>query len=85
MHQDKYQNLVNGPIDEIDAAIFSSDMFIYQKNIADFREKMARWERGLKEAESIISDDDVAGFIEEDKSQEKPLRDSLRGPFYDLL
>jgi hypothetical protein len=53
----QYQRLEDGPIDSIDAAIFSGDMFHNRKNIAAFRAMMARWERGLKECEEIIDGD----------------------------
>lgn len=48
-----YDRLEAGPIDEIDAAVWSGDMFYDPENRARFREMMARWERGLKEAEEI--------------------------------
>ena len=51
-----YNRLENGPMDEIDAAVFSGDMFHDRKNIAAFRDMMARWERGLKEAEEIVTE-----------------------------
>lgn len=51
-----YQNLEDGPMDEIDAAVWSGDMFHNRENIAAFRNMMARWERGLKEAEAILSE-----------------------------
>jgi hypothetical protein len=41
--------------DQIDAGIFSSDAFHSEEAIARLREFMARWERGLKEVEEIIS------------------------------
>ena len=50
----RYQQLYDNQIDEIDAAIWSGDTFHNRDNIAAFREMMARWERGLKEAESIL-------------------------------
>lgn len=52
----RYQQLYDNQIDEIDAAIWSGDMFHNRENIAAFREMMARWERGLKEAESILNE-----------------------------
>lgn len=56
----KYQNLLNGPIDEIDAAVFLGDTFHNQKNINDFREKMKRWEKELKEIEGSFEEiDDI--------------------------
>lgn len=51
-----YDRLNEGPIDEIDAAIWSGDMFHNRANIAAFREMMARWERGLKMCEDILSE-----------------------------
>jgi hypothetical protein len=50
----QYDRLVDGPIDEIDSAIWSGDMFHDRENIEAFRYMMARWERGLKEAEQIL-------------------------------
>ena len=50
-----YNRLENGPMDKIDAAVFSGGMFHDRENIAAFREQMARWERGLKEAEEIVT------------------------------
>lgn len=52
----QYDRLNEGPMDEIDAAIWSGDMFHDRENIADFRSLMARWEKGLKEAESILEE-----------------------------
>lgn len=49
-----YTRLEAGPIDEIDAAIWSGDMFHHRENIAAFRDIIARWERGLQQAEDII-------------------------------
>jgi len=50
-----YNRLENGPMDEIDAAVWSGDIFFVRENIAAFRDMMARWERGLKEAEDVIT------------------------------
>lgn len=52
----QYDRLEDGPIDEIDAAVWSGDMFHNRENIAAFRGMMARWEKGLKEAENIIDE-----------------------------
>lgn len=52
----QYDRLNEGPADEIDAAIWSGDMFHNRENIADFRSLMARWEQGLKEAENILTE-----------------------------
>ena len=43
----QYDQLNEGPMDEIDAAIWSGDMF---------HNLRARWEKGLKEAEDILTD-----------------------------
>ena len=51
-----YKRLLDGPIDEIDAAVWSGDMFHNRANIAAFREMLARWESGLKEAEAIVTE-----------------------------
>jgi hypothetical protein len=51
-----YNRLENGPMDEIDAAVWTGDMFHNRDNIRALREMMARWERGLKEAEDILSE-----------------------------
>ena len=56
MTDKRYQSLEDGPMDEIDAAVWSGDMFHNRENIAAFRIMMARWERGLKEAEAIVSE-----------------------------
>lgn len=52
----QYDRLNEGPMDEIDAAIWSGDMFHNRENIQDFRSLMARWEKGLKEAEGILDE-----------------------------
>ena len=51
-----YNRLENSAMDEIDAAVWSSDLFHNRENIAAFRDMMARWERGLKDAESILTE-----------------------------
>ena len=52
----QYNKLEEGPMDEIDAAIWSGDMFHNRANIAAFCSMMARWERGLKMCEDILSE-----------------------------
>jgi len=52
----QYEMLEDGPMDEIDAAIWSGDMFHNRENIAALREMMVRWERGLREAEDILTE-----------------------------
>jgi hypothetical protein len=52
-----YDNLENGPIDEIDAAMFSGDIFNDRDNIDSFRLMLERWERQLKKWEELVSGD----------------------------
>jgi hypothetical protein len=52
----QYTQLEDGAMDDIDAAVWSGDMFHNRANIAAFREMMARWERGLKMCEDILSE-----------------------------
>jgi hypothetical protein len=52
----QYDDLEEGPMDEIDAAVWSGDTFHNRANIAAFRGIMARWERGLKMCEDILSE-----------------------------
>ena len=52
----QYDRLEDGAMDEIDAAIYSGDMFHNRENIKSFRYMMARWEKGLKEAEEILDE-----------------------------
>lgn len=56
MTTQQYQRLENGPIDEIDAAIWSGDTFHHRANIAEFRKMMKRWELGLESCESILNE-----------------------------
>lgn len=57
MNTSHYQRLEDGPMDEIDAAVWSGDVFHNAENIKAFRSMMARWERGLKECENIIGEE----------------------------
>jgi hypothetical protein len=52
----QYDDLEAGPMDEIDAAVWTGGTFHNRANIAAFREMMARWERGLKMCEDILSE-----------------------------
>ena len=52
----QYSKLEKGPIDEIDAAMFTGDIFIVQSNREDFIRMMERWERQLKVWENIEND-----------------------------
>jgi hypothetical protein len=56
MTTQRYQLLEDGAMDEIDAAIWSGDTFHHRENIKAFRDMMARWERGLQEAEDIVTE-----------------------------
>jgi len=51
-----YRRLEDGAMDDIDAAVWSGDLFHNRENIAEFRKMMARWERGLKECEDILTE-----------------------------
>jgi hypothetical protein len=51
-----YEELVDGAIDEIDAALFSGDTFHDEEAIEDFRRIMERWERRLVEIKSILDE-----------------------------
>ena len=52
----QYNQLEEGPMDEIDAAVWNGDMFHNRENIRAFREMMARWERGLQMCEDILTE-----------------------------
>jgi hypothetical protein len=52
----QYERLEDGPMDEIDAAVWSGDLFHNRDNISEFRAMMARWERGLKMCEDILNE-----------------------------
>ena len=52
----QYNKLEEGPMDEIDAAVWTGDTFHNRANIAAFREMMSRWERGLKMCEDILNE-----------------------------
>jgi hypothetical protein len=56
MTTQQYKRLEDGPMDDIDATIFSGDTFHNRENIKAFRDMMARWERGLQEAEAIVTE-----------------------------
>ena len=48
-----YKRLEDGPIDDIDAAVFTGDMFMLEENRIQFREMMDRWESKLIQLEQI--------------------------------
>jgi len=51
-----YEELVDGAIDEIDAALFNGDTFHDEEAIEDFRRFMERWERRLVEIKSTLDE-----------------------------
>lgn len=55
-YEHAYNRLANGPMDEVDAAIWSGDTFHHRANIAAFRLMMARWEQGLQSCEDILNE-----------------------------
>ena len=50
-----FERLMEGAVDQIDAAIWNGDLFHNQEHIDRFRDMMERWERGLQECESIVN------------------------------
>jgi hypothetical protein len=48
-----YKRLEDGPIDDIDAAVFTGDMFMLEANRIQFRTMMDRWESKLIQLEQI--------------------------------
>lgn len=48
-----YDRLEDTAIDDIDAAIFTGDMFMLEKNRINFRAMMDRWESKLIQLEQI--------------------------------
>lgn len=48
-----YNQLEDTAIDDIDAAIFTGDMFMLEKNRINFRAMMDRWESKLIQLEQI--------------------------------
>ena len=52
----QYNDLEAGLMDQIDAAVWSGDLFHNRANIAAFRGMMARWENGLKMCEDILNE-----------------------------
>lgn len=48
-----YKRLEDGPIDDIDAAVFTGDMFMLEENRVQFRQMMDRWESKLIQLEQI--------------------------------
>ena len=52
----QYNQLEDGAMDEIDAAVWSGDLFHNRANIAAFRAMMARWERGLQMCEDVLNE-----------------------------
>lgn len=60
MTTEHYNRLESGPIDQIDAAIWSGDVFHNRENLTAFRDVLARWQRGLDEAEQILNEIDTS-------------------------
>jgi hypothetical protein len=56
MTTQQYKRLEDGPMDDIDACVWSGDTFHNRANIAAFRDMMARWERGLQACEDILKE-----------------------------
>jgi hypothetical protein len=53
-----YNRLSDTAMDEIDAAVFSGDMFMLEKNRIEFRTMMDRWESKLIQLEQIQREND---------------------------
>jgi hypothetical protein len=53
-----YKRLEDGPIDDIDAAVFTGDVFMLEKNRIQFRTMMDRWESKLIQLEQIQREND---------------------------
>ena len=68
-------HFIEGPIDEIDASIFTGDIFLRSEEARKkFREIMARWERGLKEHEETaveIEKERIADIMENGSQAER--------------
>ena len=53
-----YDRLESTAIDDIDAAVFSGDMFMFEGNRIEFRAMMDRWESKLIQYEQIQRETD---------------------------
>jgi hypothetical protein len=53
-----YNRLADTAIDDIDAAVFTGDMFMLEENRIQFREMMDRWESKLIQLEQIQREND---------------------------
>ena len=53
-----YDRLESTVIDDIDAAVFSGDMFMFEGNRIEFRAMMDRWESKLIQYEQIQRETD---------------------------
>jgi len=51
-----YDQLEDGPIDSIDAAVFNGDIFLDVENATAFRQMMKRWEHQLQEYDKLAED-----------------------------
>lgn len=54
----KFEAWAEQAFDQIDAGVFSGDTFHSAEATARFREFIARWERGLKDIEESIVQDE---------------------------
>lgn len=52
-----FHSSIEDALDEIDAMVFSGDALLDPDNLNNFREFLARWERGSNTMEEISSDD----------------------------
>lgn len=57
MPTQKYKNLYDEHLDDVDAAIFSGDIFFDMDNRRSFRELISRWLCELEKIEKIRSRD----------------------------
>ena len=58
-----YDRLEATAIDDIDAAVFSGDMFMFEGNRIEFRAMMDRWESKLIQLEQIQREADDSGTM----------------------
>ena len=61
-----YNRLADTAMEEIDAAVFSGDMFMLEKNRVEFRTMMDRWESKLIQLEQIQRET-ILSELEEDE------------------
>lgn len=56
MNKTSFPNYLYELCDSIDAAVFSGDSLYNRESISEFRQLLERWERGLKDIESVIEE-----------------------------